>query len=288
MDTRSPDRERRPEPAGAQPTLEAAEVEAARGGDRRAIAAVLARHEDAVYRLGLRFCKDPEDAREVLQETLLAAARGLPSYRGEATIATWLYTIARSFCIKQRRRRRVPSIPLDGPDDQGIDLADPRAHPDEVAMDHELGAALQTAIDGLGPPYRDVLVLRDVEGLTAPEVAAALGIGIDAVKSRLHRARMAIREKLAPVVGAAPPAPPGCPDVVSLFSRKLEGEVDAHLCEQVERHLAGCPRCAAACDDLRRTLALCASARGASVPPSIQASVRRAVRDLLRLEGGDA
>jgi RNA polymerase sigma-70 factor (ECF subfamily) len=284
-DTRSPGREGGPEPPATQSSAESAEIEAARRGDRKAIAAVLARHEGAIYRFGLRFCKDPEDAREVLQETLLAAARGLPSYRGEATIATWLYTIARSFCIKQRRRRRVPSVPLDLPAEQGLDLADPGAHPDEVAMDHELGAALQAAIDGLGRPYRDVLVLRDVEGLTAPEVAAALGIGVDAVKSRLHRARVAIREKLAPVVGEASPAPAGCPDVVSLFSHKLEGEVDAHLCEEMERHLAGCPRCAAACDSLRRTLALCASARGAPVPPRVRASVRKAVRDLLRLNG---
>jgi RNA polymerase sigma-70 factor (ECF subfamily) len=93
-----------------------------------------------------------------------------------------------------------------------------------------------------------------------------------------------MREKLAPIVGAMEAPASGCPDVVALFSRKLEGEVDAHLCEEMERHLAGCPRCAAACDELKRSLSMCAALRDAPVPPRIQASVRRAVKEMLRVE----
>jgi hypothetical protein len=91
-----------------------------------------------------------------------------------------------------------------------------------------------------------------------------------------------VRERLAPVLGPSPAPTAGCPDIVALFSRRLEGQVDAHLCETMERHLADCARCAAACDGLKRTLSLCASARNAPVPPEVQESVRSAVRALLR------
>lgn len=260
-------------------------VEAARHADKRAIAAVLARYEGPVYRFGLRLCRDAEDARDVLQETMLAAAQGLPGYRGEAAVGTWLFTIARSFCIKQRRRGRA-SLTTSGASaaDELAELRDPAALPDEIATNHELGVALARAIDGLARPYREVLVLRDVEGLTAPEAAAALGIGVDAVKSRLHRARAAVRESLTPALGPSPVPAAGCPDVMALFSRRLEGQIDARLCTEMEQHLADCPRCAAACDGLKRTLSLCASARGAPVPPDVQASVRRAVLEVLRSE----
>ena len=266
---------------------EAALVHAAQAGDASAISALLARYEGSIYRFGLRLCRDPEDARDVLQETMLAAARGFPSYRGEAAVGTWLYTIARSFCIKQRRGRvRADSLSSGtSAGDEAHDIPDPGAAPDEAAMDRELGGAVRRTIDELSRPYREVLVLRDVEGLTAPEVAEALGIGVDAVKSRLHRARVAVREKLAPLVGAVEPPAHGCPDVLALFSRRLEGQVDAHLCEEMERHLSGCPRCSAACDGLKRTLSLCAATRRVPVPPGVQASVRRAVQELLRVTG---
>jgi len=86
---------------------EAALLAAAQTGDRRAIDELLARYEQPIYRFGLRMCGDEEAAREVLQETMLAAFRHLPGFRGEAALSTWLYQIARSFCIKERRARRI-------------------------------------------------------------------------------------------------------------------------------------------------------------------------------------
>jgi RNA polymerase sigma-70 factor (ECF subfamily) len=265
---------------------EAQLVEAAQRGERPAIAELLARYEAPIYRLGLRFCKNPEDARDVLQDTLLAAARGFPTYRGDAAVGTWLYTIARSFCIKQRRRRARSGGATSSESDDGEvrDLPDTSALPDETAIGHELRDAVQRAINSLSRPYRDVLILRDVEGLTAPEVAAALGVGVDAVKSRLHRARVAMREKLGPVLGDVQEPNPGCPDVLFMFSRRLEGQVDAKLCEEMQRHVDACARCAAACESLKQTLSLCVAGRGSPIPPGIQASVRRAVRELLHSE----
>src|SRR3954468_3779451 len=101
-------------------------VSAARAGDRAAVDELLARYEPNIYRFGLRMCGDEESAREVLQETMLAAFRHLPGFRGDAALSTWLYQIARSFCIKERRGR-PPGAPLD---DQ---LEDPAPAPDRQA-----------------------------------------------------------------------------------------------------------------------------------------------------------
>ena len=100
-------------------------------------------------------------------------------------------------------------------------VASEAAPPDEAAGDREIGAALDAAIGALEPMYREVLVLRDVEGLTAQEVASVLGVTVDAVKSRLHRARIAVRDRLAPLLTPSEPAAsPECPDLVP-FSRSI-------------------------------------------------------------------
>jgi RNA polymerase sigma-70 factor (ECF subfamily) len=263
-------------------------VAAAQAGDARAAQALFVRYEGPIYRIGLRMCRDPEDAKEILQETLLAAARTLGEFRGEAAVGTWLYTIARSFCIKMRRKhgRAATAFGTDDGEDEIAAVRDPRALPDDAAADRQVGEVLERAIAELAPMYRDVLVLRDVEGLTAPEVAAALGIGVDAVKSRLHRARVSVRDKVAPFLEqAAPPsATATCPDVLHLYSQRMEGEVSADLCAELEKHVAGCGHCSAACDTLRRTLSLCkAAGSDAPVPDRVQASVRKAVREMLKL-----
>ena len=146
--------------------------------------------------------------------------------------------------------------------------------------------ALEQAIGALEPMYREVLLLRDVEGLSAAEVAEVLGVGVPAVKSRLHRARLSVRAHVAPLLGIAPPEPAGapekgCPDVLALFSRYLEDEISAGGLREMERHLAGCGRCRGACDSLKRTLALCRTSPSAPVPKAIQDSVRVAVRNFL-------
>ena len=98
-------------------------------------------------------------------------------------------------------------------------LAAEGSAPDEIAENHRIAKALDRAITDLEPLYREVLVLRDVEGLTAPEVAQVLGVGVDAVKSRLHRARIIVRSRLAAILDDADAAAaPGCPDIVPIFA----------------------------------------------------------------------
>jgi RNA polymerase sigma-70 factor (ECF subfamily) len=261
---------------------------AARRGDARALEALLERHEAQVYRFGMKMCGDPEDAKDVLQETLLAMARSVRDFRGASSISTWLYTIARSYCIKKRRRSKFApaeeaSLDTDVAAEAKV-LADTRAGADEALVGKQVERALERAIEGLEPMYREVLLLRDVEGLTAPEVAEVLGVTPQAVKSRLHRARLAVRESVAPLLGIGPaPAAPGtCPDVLMMFSQHLEDEISAERCAEMERHLEGCGRCRGSCESLKRTLALCrTSGPGVKVPASVQASVKTALRTFL-------
>jgi RNA polymerase sigma-70 factor (ECF subfamily) len=256
----------------------------ARRGDPRALEALLDRHQRRVFRFGLRMCGDEESAKDVVQETLLAAARGIREFRGGSSLSTWLYTIARSFCVKARRTSKFAPARVESLEGspEATRVPDAARGPEDHVAGRQVEAALRDAIAALEPMYRETLVLRDVEGLSAPEVAQIMGVSVEAVKSRLHRARLAVRERLAPVLGVGPQAegPPreGCPDVLELLSRKVEGELSGSVCAEVERHLEGCDTCRARCDSLRASLALCSRAAETPLPAGVERSVRAALR----------
>jgi len=278
-------------------------LDRARSGDRAALETLLARHQRRVYRFGLKMCRDEEDAKDVLQETLLAVARTVKDFRGHSSVSTWLYTIARSFCIKKRRRSKFApeheeSLDAREPGTEARQVADDARAPDESLAGRQIEAALEQAIGALDPMYREVLVLRDVEGLTAPEVGEVMGLTVEAVKSRLHRARVAVRAAVAPLLGVpdedgrpavasslpvAGAVSGACPDIVQLFSRHLEGEISAGLCADMEKHLSACPGCRSRCDSLQRTLAMCKAAPLPEVPAKVQADVRQALRNFVAL-----
>jgi RNA polymerase sigma-70 factor (ECF subfamily) len=261
-------------------------VGSAREGDQAALEELLVRHQPRIYRFGLKLCRDPEDARDVLQDTLLAMARTIRDFRGASSVSTWLYAIARSFCIKKRRRSKfappveesLEAIPASERD--RLQCAGPG--PEEDLAGREVEDALDRAIASLDPMYREVLVLRDVEGLTAPEVGEVLGLRVEAVKSRLHRARAMVRETVAPLLGVTeePPAS-DCPDIVTIFSGHLEGDIGPDLCARMEEHLKRCARCRGTCESLKRTLALCQASDAREVPEDVQKAVRTALRRFL-------
>jgi RNA polymerase sigma-70 factor, ECF subfamily len=263
---------------------------ALRRGEEAALDTLLRRYQSRVYRFGMKMCGDPEDAKDVLQETLFAMARGVRDFRGASSLSTWLYSIARSFCIKKRRRSKFAPSESQSLDTvsaaDGTQLADSQPGPEEDLARRQIETALAHAIASLEPSSREVLVLRDIEGLTAPQVAEVLGVTVDAVKSRLHRARLAVRAAVGRHLGidgdrTVPAGSEKCPDVLSLFSRHLEGEISADVCAQMERHLELCGRCRDACDSLKRTLAVCHSTPTPRVPQAVQDSVRQSLRRLL-------
>jgi RNA polymerase sigma-70 factor (ECF subfamily) len=261
---------------------------AAKQGDAAALEALLVRYQPHLYRFGLRMCGNEDDAGDVAQESLISMARSLRDFRGDSSVSSWLYTIARRFCIKKRRRGKFAPVREESLDAPGIDaarqIADPGPSPEQTATSRELQHALTHAIDRLEPAQREVLVLRDVEGLSAPEVAEILGLSVDAVKSRLHRARVAVRHGLAPVLrspGDEPLHDPMCPDVLMLFSQHLEGDIDPTVCATMEAHLAQCPRCRGTCESLKRTLAVCRQLPTPEMPASLAASVKAAIHAFL-------
>jgi len=261
-------------------------LSAAKNGDSEALHALVERYSPRIYRFGMKMCRDEEDARDVVQDTLLAVTKNVKDFRGQSSLSTWLYTIARSFCIKRRRKNVGEPKVLESLHDLRAEgtpaLVDHRA-PDERAAQSELDRALEEAIDGLDPMYREVLVLRDVEGLTAPEVARVLELSVEAVKSRLHRARAAIRERIAPLLAPEPEAAPGaaCPDVVTLLSRHMEDDISPDMCVSMEQHVESCPRCASRCDSLRKALALCRNIPTPDVPDDVKQLVQDQMRAVL-------
>jgi RNA polymerase sigma-70 factor, ECF subfamily len=267
-------------------------VEAARAGDRHALERLLERHQAEIYRFGTKMCRDEEDGKDVLQETMIAAARTIPEFRGNSALSTWLYAIARSFCIKKRRTSKFAPDHVESLEtntEQARQVADARRSPEADAAGHQLQLALDTAIRELDPMYREVLALRDVEGLSAKEVAEVVGISVEAVKSRLHRARTSVRERLAPFLAAegeaGVPAGAGCGDVVELFSRRLEGEIDGSACAELEKHLEGCAVCRGRCESLRATLSLCKREGAAQLPAHVERSVREALHRFIEAQG---
>jgi len=251
-------------------------VARARHGDREALEAVLATLAPAVHRFGLRMCKNVHDAEDVLQDTLISIAKHLGEFEGRSSLSSWVFALTRSACTRKRRglKNRPPVS-----DERVAETPAHARDPEARAADQELASALSRALDGLSDDHREVILLRDIEGLSAPQAASSLGISVDALKSRLHRAREALRISLRPLL--EPPSvsvPSGCPDVALLWSRKLEGDLSQGDCSAMEQHLATCSACGAACVALKRALLACQRVRTEEVPPEIQARVKAAVR----------
>jgi RNA polymerase sigma-70 factor (ECF subfamily) len=237
-----------------------------------------------MYRFGRHFCRNRDDAEDVMQESLAALVRTLPRWRGDAAPSTWAYVVARNTCGRMRRRRagapaRLESLAEGAGRMDALRVAAPGSDPAREFERGELRDALERALAALPVSQREVVVLRDVEGLSAPEVGRVLGLGEEAVKSRLHRGRTALRRALASLRGdAAPARRRGCPDTALLLSRHLEGEVDAATCRRLARHVDECADCGAACDSLRAALGACARMGGGALPAGARAALRRAAR----------
>ncbi len=175
-------------------------------------------HVDLLYRFANRLCGETEAAKDLVQETFLNAYRGLNKFRGEAQISTWLYTIAARACIRMRRKRKGEperELSLDEfiPTSEGefrLQVPMEGQTPEEALQNKELRQALDAAINKLPKKYKMVLVLRDMEGLSAKEVGTIMGLNERAVKSRLHRARLFVRQELsARGVADSKPLPDG-------------------------------------------------------------------------------
>ncbi len=181
---------------------EAALVAQARNGGVEAFTALVNRYEGNIFRLARHITQNPEDAEDVLQETFLKAFEHLDEFQGNSKFYTWLVRIAvNQSLMKLRKRKSDASVSLDDPFDTGeenltreIAVWDP--NPEQTYSREEIREILERAVESLPPAFRAVFALRDIEGLSTEETANMLNLSIPAVKSRLLRARLRLREKL--------------------------------------------------------------------------------------------
>jgi len=171
-------------------------------GNREAFDELVDRHGDALFRFAATQCRSERDAEDVVQDGLLAAWRGAATFRGEASARSWLFQIVLHAC-RRRRRLRAGEPAQHAPVTEAEALPSTEAGAEARAASRETGAALAEALAALPEESREVLLLRDVEGMTGPEAAEVLGIGLAAMKSRLHRARLELKVRVEALLGHA-------------------------------------------------------------------------------------
>jgi RNA polymerase sigma-70 factor (ECF subfamily) len=178
-------------------------LEALRAGDRAEFARLVEAYSGAIYRLALKMLNNTQDAEDILQETFIKAYRHLGSFDGRAKLSTWLYRIAANEALMHIRKRRPDSVSIYEPADTGegeqepLQIIDWCCLPEEELMSSEGRAHLDQAVEALPHSLRVVFLLRDIEGLSTRETAEVLGLNETAVKTRLSRARLRLREALS-------------------------------------------------------------------------------------------
>ena len=180
---------------------EGALVAAAKAGDIDAFETLVGRYERKIFRLAQNITQNKEDAEDVMQEAFLKSYQHLSEFQGNSRFYTWLVRIAVNQALMKLRKRRPNQVSLDEEVDTGEDtipreVEDWGPSPEERYKQAELGQILTSTIAELEPPFRIVFQLRDIEELSTEETAEALGLSIPAVKSRLLRARLKLRQKL--------------------------------------------------------------------------------------------
>ena len=178
-------------------------IKALKVGDREAFAAMVAAYSPKLYKLALRMLGDPLEAEDILQETFLKAYRGLENFRGGSKLSTWLYRITANEALMRLRKNELDTVPVDEPllleDGAEVprELKDWCCLPEAELMNAEAQDTLDLAIKTLSPTLRAAFVLRDLHGLSTREAADVLQISEAAIKTRLLRARLQLREILS-------------------------------------------------------------------------------------------
>lgn len=182
---------------------EAALLDALKTGDKHACACLVKHHGGSMYALALRMLGDADEAEEAVQDAFISACGKIGSFEGRSKLGTWLYRITANAALMRLRRRREDTVSLDEPlrvaegDLLPRQLGDWSIEPSRQALSRELRDVMETAIRELPPSLRAAVVLRDIHGLSTQEAAQALQITESALKVRLHRARLQLRERLA-------------------------------------------------------------------------------------------
>jgi len=176
-------------------------VRMAQQGDTRAFDELVVRYRDKVYRLSFKILRNEDDAAEALQDAFTSAFRGLKNFKSESTFSTWLYRVATNASLMKYRKRRDDHLSLEQSqsaqrDAEPLSIPDWSQQPLEELLDAETRQVMEEGLRRLAEDLRTVFILRDEEGHSNAEVAEMLDLSVAAVKSRLHRARIALRDRL--------------------------------------------------------------------------------------------
>lgn len=178
-------------------------IEKTKNGDNSAFEELVKKYEQKIYNLALRLTSNPEEAGDILQETFLKAYRSLNSFKGEANFSTWLYRIAMNIALMRKRKEKgkiFESLDRILPTAEGElhkEIPDWSTNPEAEIENKEVRNILTNALASLPDDYRAVLVLRDIQNLSNKEVSEILKLSIPTVKSRLHRARLFLRNEVS-------------------------------------------------------------------------------------------
>ena len=178
-------------------------LEKLRAGDPAAFAQLVEANQRNVYNLALRMLNNPQEAEDVLQETFLSAYKALPGFEGRSSLSTWLYRIASNASLMRLRKKQPETTSIDEPleleegDSLPRQLVDWSSVPEDKLLGQESRRVMDEAVAELPEGLRIVFILRDIEGLSTQEAGDVLELSESAVKTRLHRARLALREKLS-------------------------------------------------------------------------------------------
>jgi RNA polymerase sigma-70 factor, ECF subfamily len=191
------------------PLTDAEVVERVRNGETSLFEVLMRRHNQRVYRAARAIVKDEAEAEDVMQQAYINAFVHLKQFESRSQFSTWLTRITIYEALARRRKQR-PEEPLSIYDDEGHETGDESMSSSEVSPERqayagELGRLIEDAVDALPDAYRTVFMLRDVEGLSTSETAEGLGVGEEAVKTRLHRARAMMRRSLSDRLGSSAP-----------------------------------------------------------------------------------
>ena len=188
-------------------------VQAAQAGESPAFDELVRRYTNVVYRILYKILRHEEDTQDALQDTFVSAYRALPRFRQDARFSTWIYRIATNAALMKARARKTNLVSIDDPGEDGEaktvwELPDWSATPDEELLSGETRQVMEEAIQALPAEQRVAFVLHDVQNLSSAETAEAMGITVSAVNSRLHRARVFLRDRIGRYTKNAEPARP--------------------------------------------------------------------------------
>ena len=256
----------------------------AQSGNSDALDELLRVLQPQIYRFSRQMCRVAEDAEDVTQDAMIAIIRSITQFRGDSSISTWLYTITRNIVYKKFRTAKRDSELSTGLKEHESTVTETPGATNQTPLDNIQNRTtikqVERAISDLEDGYRDVLVLRDVEGLSTKEVAEIVGLSEAAVKSRLHRARGQLREfyEKQPYIVRK-----GCPDIRRVFSEHLEGDLSQNICDKMQAHVNECSRCAQECDELKSAIHTCST-----LAYTVPQEVTRRIRYILLSEKNEA